>query len=431
MAAEAVLKATIKDEVSGFPIPCTVTITDAEGKVVTENQAFKSGFRCSGQFSKRLPAGRTRIQISRGFETHALDTEIELPADRETEASFKLQRLVDLRKRGWYAGDSHVHMLHGERTVPVDFDFVALTARAEDLQYLSLVQAWAIEPATPEALDAQLRPRSTPDCLLTWNLEAPKNYYQGDAGRCLGHCWTLAMRGRTAEGQDVIRALLDASAWDYESSKPTFANFESHQLIHAQGGAVFYTHPARWWMGPWGGQGGYPKVDHMRVSNMAAELPLDTLIGPTFDGLDVITGAGEHAANAKAFELWSLLLDHGYRLAATASSDACFDRPGGGVPGAPRTYAFVRGGFSLAKVRRAIVAGRTFVTTGPLLIATMDGQPLGSSFRAGERRHVLTIEAWKSGNDPNGLVRVEVLRNGQPFTNFDCGGLSHIRPTLL
>ena len=29
----------------------------------------------------------------------------------------------------------------------------------------------------------------------------------------------------------------------------------------------------------------------MRVSNMAVELPLDTLIGPTFDGLDVITVA--------------------------------------------------------------------------------------------------------------------------------------------
>ena len=226
----------------------------------------------------------------------------------------------DLRKRGWYAGDSHAHMLHGERTVPVDFDFVALTARAEDLQFLCLAQGWTVEPATPEALQAELQPRSTRDCLLTWNLEAPKNYYKGDAGRCLGHCWNLGMRGRTAKGLDVIHLLLEASAGDYQSSKPTYANFESHRLIHSQGGAVFYSHPARWWMGSWGGQGGYPKVDRMRVSNMAVELPLDTLAGPTYDGLDVFTGSNEYAANAKAFQLWSLLLDHGYRLAATASS---------------------------------------------------------------------------------------------------------------
>ena len=357
-AQEATLRGTIEDEGTGALTPCTVTITDAKGKVPVENDSFKSGFRCSGQFTKRLPPGRTRIRVTRGFETEAVERELELPAGQETELTLVLRRRVDLRKRGWYGGDSHAHMLHGERTVPVDFDFVALTARAEDLRYLCLAQNWTVEPATPEALEAELKPRSTRDCLLSWNLEAPKNYYQGDAGRCLGHCWNVGMRGRTAQGLDVIHLLLEASAWDYESSKPTYANFESQALIHAQGGAVFYTHPARWWMGSWGGQGGYPKVDRMRVSNMAVELPLDTLAGPTYDGLDVITTGGESAANAKAFQLWSLLLNHGYRLAATASSDACFDRPGGGVPGIVRTYTFVTGQFSLAKVAQATAAGK-------------------------------------------------------------------------
>ncbi len=137
------------------------------------------------------------------------------------------------------------------------------------------------------------------------------------------------MRGRTPEGADVIRLLLEASAADYESQKPSLANFESHALIHAQGGTVFYTHPARWWTGSWGGQGIYPKREKMRVSNMAVELPLDTLAGPTFDGMDIITGSDEFAADQKSFQIWSLLLNHGYRVAATASSDACFDRPGG------------------------------------------------------------------------------------------------------
>ena len=106
-------------------------------------------------------------------------------------------------------------MLHGERTVPVSFDFIALTARSEDLQYVSVAQAWDIKEATPEALEAELRSRSKPDCWLTWNMEAPKNYYKGDAGRCLGHCWNLGMRGRTAEGSNVISVLQAASAWDY------------------------------------------------------------------------------------------------------------------------------------------------------------------------------------------------------------------------
>ncbi len=415
LGQDAVLHGTIKDAATAELSPCTVSITDANGKTVTDNDSFRSGFRCSGEFTKRLPAGHTPVRVTRGFEVQGPEKELDLVAGSNKDVTFVLRRNVDLRKRGWFAGDSHVHMLHGERTLPVTFDFVALTARAEDLQYLSLAQAWILENATPEALQAQLQPRSTPDCLLTWNLEAPKNYYKGDAGRCLGHCWNLGMRGRTVEGANVIQNLLEASAWDYESEKPTYANFESHRLIHEQGGAVFYTHPARWWMGPWGGKGGYPKMDEMRVSNMAVELPLDTVLGPTFDGVDVITGPGEFEANEKAFQLWALLLNHGYRLAATGSSDACFDRPGGGAPGTPRTYTFAPGRFSLEKVTRATAAGHTFVTSGPLLVATIDGKPPGSVFRSGNKQHLLVVEGWASGSSFGGLDRLELLRNGQPY----------------
>ena len=326
---QAELRVSILSRETRQPVPCTVTLVDASGRTATAGEGLRVGERRS-------------IQV-------------------------ELEQQVDLRGRGWFAGDSHVHMIHGEKTIAVDFDQVALAARAEDLQYLSLAQAWQLDDPTPERLEAELARRSTPDCVLTWNLEEPKNYFQGDAGRCLGHCWTLGMRGRTPEGANVIPMLSRASAGDYESQKPSFANFESHALIHGQGGAVFYTHPARWWTGAWGGQGGYPKQDKMRVSNMAVELPLDALAGPTFDGLDIITGAGEFGADQKSFKLWSLLLNHGYRVAATASSDACFDRPGGAVPGAARLYTFVAGGFSLAAVAHAAARGRTFVTTGPLL----------------------------------------------------------------
>src|SRR5712671_2337180 len=393
-AQEAKLGVTINDASTGQPTACTVELVDAKGKLVIENDSLKTGFRCPGAFTKRLPPGRTSLRITRGFETAAFSTNLDLAANREIQLTVRLRRSVDLRQRGWYGGDSHVHMLHGERTIPVKFDFVKLTAQAEDLQWLSLAQAWTLNQPTPEGLEKELSSRSIPDCVLNWNLEAPKNYYKGDAGRCLGHCWNIGMNGRTVEGLNVIQVLLDASAWDYESSKPTYANFESHQLIHAQGGTVFYTHPARWWTGSWGGKGGYPKVDQMRVSNMAVELPLDTELGPTFDGVDVITGPGEFEANEKAFELWAMLLNHGYRLAATGSSDACFDRLGGAAPGIPRTYTYVPDGFSLAKITRATAAGRTFVTTGPLLLATIDARPPGSVLPLGKKKNALKIEGW-------------------------------------
>ena len=400
------------------PIACTVTIIDANGDSVTETAGFPAGFRSTGTFTKQLPAGRTKIRAVRGPEFKAVEREIELRPRQTNQLELVLERQVDLRQRRWFAGDSHVHMIHGEKRVPVDFDQVALAARAEDLQYLCLGHAWRLADPTPERLAAELGRRSTPECVLTWNLEAPKNYYKGDAGRCLGHCWTLGLQGRTATGGNVIALLLNASAWDYESEKPSFANFESDALIHAQGGVVFYTHPARWWTGPWGGQGGYPRQEQMRVSNMAVELPLDVLAGPTFDGLDILTGAGELAADQKSFRLWSLLLNHGYRLAGTASSDACFDRPGGAVPGAARLYTFVEGEFSITAVARAAAQGKNFVTTGPLLVASVDGQPPGTAFAADGRGRTLRVEAWSSGAVTNGLARMEILRNGELLQKF-------------
>jgi hypothetical protein len=416
LAGTAVLRGTITDAATGAPAACTVAITDSAGETVTETAALKGGFRCNGAFEKILPAGRTRVRVTRGFETRAESREFVLAPGATTNLALALTRTVDLRSRGWVAGDSHAHMVHGERTLSADFAFVGLTARAEDLRYLSLAHAWQLDNPTPERLDAALASQATAACALSWNLEAPKNYYKGDAGRCLGHCWFVGLRGRTAEGVDVIPLLLQASAPDYASAKPTFANFESHALIRAQGGAVFYTHPLRWWTGPWGGQGGYPKQEKMRVSNMAVELPLDTLLGPTYDGLDVFTSGGENAANDKAFQLWALLLNHGYRVAATASSDACFDRPGGAVPGSARTYTFLgKEPFSFAAVARATAAGRTFATTGPLLLASADGLPPGSALPADNKEHLLRVEAWSSGKDAAGLKQAEIFRNGKPF----------------
>jgi hypothetical protein len=409
------LRGVVLDADTGLPVPCTVTLVDANGRTATDGASFSAGFRCDGRFSKRLPHGKTRVRIARGFEVIAQERIVELAPGGESEIEFRLSRRVDLRRRGWYAGDSHAHMIHGEKTLPVDFDAVALTARAEDLQYLSVAQAWPMDDPTPENLDEALGSRSKPDCLLTWNLEAPKNYYRGDAGQCLGHCWTLGMRGRSSDGRDAIALLMQASAHDYESDKPRFANFESHRFIHDQGGAVFYSHPARWWTGAWGGQGGYAKRDQMRISNMAVELPLDTLIGPTYDGLDVMTSSGELQANSIAFELWCLLLDHGWRVAATASSDSCFDRPGGATPGDVRTYTCLEGGFSLPAVARATAQGRTFATSGPLLLASVANQPPGSAYPADGSKRTLSVEAWAAGTDEAGLTKMEVLRNGATF----------------
>src|SRR5262245_62907858 len=114
-----------------------------------------------------------------------------------------------------------------------------------------------------------------------------------------------------------------------------------------------------------------------------------------------------------AFELWCLLLNQGYRLAGTASSDSCFDRIGGATPGVVRTYTYVGKRFSLPGVTRAMARGCNFVTSGPLLLVSLNGRPPGNAFPANGKPQTLQIEAWASGMDENGRSRLELLRNGK------------------
>ncbi|HYK88969.1 MAG TPA: CehA/McbA family metallohydrolase, partial [Acidobacteriota bacterium] len=364
----ATIVGRVVDAGTGRIVPCTVAIRSGDGQLITDHESFRAGFRSAGEFVQTVPPGEVDIKISRGFDFIAIERKVQLQPGERYRLDIALRRRSPLRREGWYVGDNHDHMIHGERKIVVDFEYAALAARAEGLDYLALAQHWNVPTETPEALGQACERSSTPDFLLTWNLEAPKNYWRGDVSKCLGHGWTVGMRGRTDRGDDAIQELMDLSAHDYESAKEPSPNFDSHALIHELGGIVSYSHPCRWWWGKWGGTGIYPVEERKFVSNMAAELPFDTVAGPTYDAIDILMQPHEGEANDCAQKLWFMLLDKGYHIAATGSSDATFDNPGGGVPGAVRIYTKTGEPFSLAGAARAIREGRSFVTTGPLIV---------------------------------------------------------------
>jgi hypothetical protein len=418
VAATACPAATIGGRVidaeTGATVPATITIHASDGTIVTENRSFLAGFRSSGTFEKQVPAGETTIMVSRGFDYVAVQRRFTLASDERRTEAFELRRRSALRREGWYCGDNHDHMIHGERRILVDFPYVALAARAEGLDYLAVAQGWNVSKVSPEELERATRALSLPGFTLTWNLEAPKNYWRGDASHTLGHGWTVGMRGRTADGRDAIAELLALSAMDYESQKPTVPNFEIQALIHSLGGVSAYSHPSRWWLGKWGGQGIYPVEENKFVSNMAAELPFDTVCGPTYDALDILMPPEEVRANQEALKVWFLLLNHGYHIAATGSSDATFDRPGGGVPGKVRMYTHLDGGVEMPRVAAAIQEGRGFVTSGPLLVLEIGGRISGSVVTLPAPTQKSRIRAWADR-----LTRVELIRNGVVVRAFD------------
>jgi hypothetical protein len=422
---QALIVGRVLDAQTRQVIPCTVRILTSKHNVLTENPSFGEGFRSAGTFERSVPSGETKVSVTRGFDYVGMEKVLNLRPGEKVELTFPLERRSPLHGQGWYCGDNHAHMTHGERTIVVDFPYVALAGRAEGLDYLSIAQQWNLPRVDPESLEAACRAVSTSDFTLAWNMETPKNYWRGDASRCLGHGWNLAMRGITAEGQDAIQVLRQTNAGDYESQKAPVPNFEIHALIHSLDGIVSYTHPCRWWWGEWGGQGIYPLEEGKFISNLAQELPYDTVAGPTYDTIDILMQTEERKANEKAQQLWFTLLNEGYRIAATASSDTTFDNPGRGTPGKVRVYTRVEGPPTLPSLAHAMKSGRNFVTSGPLLTLEIGGHSIGDVNPLTQpTRLKASLEAWASGLPGEYLTKAEVLRNGKTLKTFDISGHS-------
>jgi len=413
------------DADTGQVIPCTVTIRIRADAAAGNNPDFPLRFYSAGRFEKKLPAGATTITVSRGFDYRVEQRQVNLHSGERLQLTFRLRHQADLRRQGWYGGDNHVHMIHGPAApaYPLDFPYVALAARSSGLDYMSIAQNWNLPASeiTPNRLNELCQRASAPDFLLTWNMEVPKNYWRGDVSHCLGHAWFLGLQGNPRGDLDAIQVLLQMSAGDYESEKVPTPNFESQALIRALQGVVAYTHPCRWWWGTWGGKGIYPGATAKFVSNLAQELPYDTVVGPTYDAIDILMQAWDQENYRDAQRLWFMLLNKGYRIAGTASTDAAFDRRESALPGVVRTYTLVGGPPSIAAIAQSMKGGRNFVSSGPLLLLQIGGHSVGSIIPIRQPADFrVNLLAYPSGGIPGErLTRVELLRNGVVIRRFD------------
>ena len=186
----AVVVGRVLDAETGQEIPCTVTIQTSDQRIVFDNPSFTDGFRSVGHFEKEVPSGETVITVSQGFDYRASQQQVDLQPGQRVPLVFRLRAQAALRHLGWYCGDNHVHMIHGPRkpAFALDFPYLALAARGAGLDYMSVAQNWNLPPSetTPTRLSELCNSASTPDFILAWNMEEPKNYWRGDVTHCLG-----------------------------------------------------------------------------------------------------------------------------------------------------------------------------------------------------------------------------------------------------
>jgi len=420
MGAEGTLIVRVTDKASGAPLAARVSLKASDGNWRWGKDAAGADLTyggpprvwTTGELSLALPEGAVELVVSRPFHHKPASATATVVAGKTTTLDVALERAVDIHARGWYGGDVHVHIVHGEKEFKLDLNTVAPIARAEGQDWCSFGQAWtSLNDAQPTAAELAVlaQKNTTPDFLCAWGMEHPKDH--------LGHmaAFPLNAAGATktyteASGSNDYAAFMPNSLAD------GFTHVEIWRGLRAHGSLAVYTHPTR----EYGGT-------KESLGNIAREIPFDVAAAPDWiEALDLLCDQPKHADDER---LAYLLLNRGLRFALCGFTDVCYDRKKNERPGDTRTYVYlgdkVKPGTPLKMddIVAAVRARRTFATNGPLVDFTVDGEHPGAVLKAGPEIRRAKIGAWLAldYNEPRKVVRIEsidVLRNGQIWNRY-------------
>ncbi len=315
-------------------------------------------FYVDRELTTRLPPGTYRLTATRGLEYKPSSLVITVLPGQPFHSSVKLKRWTNMAELGWYSGDGHVH---AERATPEINDLISTWAAAEDVAFCNV--------------------------LLMGDEERTyyPQYAYGTPGRHTDRGTVLAPGQedpRTAELGHTLHLNLQAPV----RSPDRYADY----------GAVFSRTRRE------GALTGFAHVGRQRWY-FNAERGL-TLLAP----LGLVDFAEIAQMGYIGVERWFDFLNLGFRLTAMAGSDV----PWGGTLGNTRVYAYTGRPFSPEAWVEAVRKGRTFVTTGPMLEFTVNGEIPGSLLPLSRGQKIqVSARAWGWG--PHQPETVEIIVSGE------------------
>ena len=321
-----------------------------------------------GRVRLQLPPGSYSMEVTRGFEYTPVTTEFQVKAGQDRSLGVRLERWSDIRQQGWYSGDTHVHF--------VDPQAGLLELRGEDLDVLNILASkWGELITNVEHFSGAVSPVSVPEHIV----------YVGEETRhgWLGHSILLG-----------IERLVYPLTWGGPSEgvpggfdHPSMAS--QADAAHAQGGLVAAAHF------PW------PN----------GELAVDIALGK-LDAVDVFTWGDSFAQDnvmpaPPAVPTWYRYLNCGFDLPATAGTDKMYNTQ---VSGSVRVYVKVEGTFDYTAWLKGVRAGRTFVSTAPIITFSANGRELGETIEA-ESGDEIRVKAHSRSRIP--ITRLEIVQSGR------------------
>jgi hypothetical protein len=379
------LQISVRD-VRGAPLPCRVHLVDQQGGAQkVEGQPFwHDHFVIPGAASAPLAPGKYDFAIERGPEFKRQTGQIEIATGTPHKLQVQLERIADLRSAGWYCGDLHVHRPIAE---------IEPLMQAEELDFAPVITWW--------------------NNRNLWNAKAVPDevVHQFD-----GHRVYSVMAGEDErEGGALLyfglKSPLDITTSDREFPSPM--EFVERARKHEPAVWIDIEKPFWWDVPVWLASGQMNSIgvanNHMCRSQMypneAWGKPRDTKRLPEPLGNGYWTQ-----------EIYYHVLNSGLRLAPSAGSAS------GVLPnpvGYNRVYVHLDESFTYDAWFGGLSRGRCFVTNGPLLIVTADGEKPGAiiNIESGESRKV-RIEIELTSQDP--IRQLALINNGKVVHTVDC-----------
>lgn len=388
------LRATLVDQKTGRGVKARCYLTDSADKpwspsgAITYVKPLEQHFIASEEFRISLPPGNYTLRVERGTEYRPVSRSVEIHPTETHIEKIELARWVDMNARGWYSGDLHNHR---------DWQEMPALLEAEDLNLAPTLTTWIIGyhrmPGTrPAATAAGIRRVDATHAYSAFDMEIE------GLGPASGAVDLLGLR----------------STWE-----PT-----ADQLGPV---STVYTEMAH-------RRGGYVDAEKITWRDSAALIALGQidfagLVYNSFTPHGVEVGWGvspidkPEYATARNAPLWAMdlyykFLNCGFKLPVSAGTAS-------GVKSVPlgydRVYVKLAGDFGYEEWFRALKAGRSFATNGPMLFLTVNGHEPGSSIvvaaLTGRPARRLRVHAEAVSN--RDLDRLEIIWKGRTIKTVE------------
>jgi hypothetical protein len=306
-----------------------------------------------------LPPGPLHVDICKGPEYLPLHEDLTLAAGKLA-LRFTLHRWLDLRSEGWCSGDTQVLFLTPHAAL--------LEAAAEDVAVVNLLATVWHDPSRGHAIPN----------ILAFSGQRP----------------ALEMPGH----------LVVVNTWNrHFGTLGSLALLNCHRVVYP---LTFGERADNWTLADWCDQchrkGGL--VVWTAVNDALPSEPLADLI---LGKVDAFQMTGDSAV---VQQLWYRLLDAGLRVPLAGGSAKASNAV---ALGDLRTYARLQPGEPLTYRNwiEALRAGRTFITNGPLLTLTVNGQGPGASVEVPAEAPTIHVRAEARSLVP--FEQLEVVCNGE------------------